>query len=651
MSDFLPVTKKELRAMGCEQPDFVYVCGDAYVDHPSFGMAIITRVLQAHGYSIGIIAQPNMKNEHCMEVFGKPRLSFLVSSGNMDSMVNHYYVSKKPRENDLYSPGGRRGFRPDYAVIEYCKRIRESYGDVAVIVGGIEGSLRRMAHYDYWSNSFKRSVLLDSGADIVMYGMGEKSIPEIADALASGLNIRDITFINGTVYKTNDTYLIEDGEILPSYEDMKRDKTLYIKSFMKQKENNDPIRGKKLVEPYGDCFVVQNPPAMPLSEVEMDDVYNLPYTYTYHPMYESMGGIPAIEEVKFSIVSNRGCFGSCNFCALAFHQGRIIQTRSHESIVSEAKRMTEDKDFKGYIHDVGGPTANFRHPSCKKQLTCGTCANRECLVPSPCKNMDTSHTDYVALLRKLRKIPKVKKVFIRSGIRFDYLMADENREFFNELIKYHISGQLKVAPEHVSNNVLEKMGKPEHSVYVAFKEEYERLNKKNNMDQYLVPYYMSSHPGSSLKDAIELALFIKETGVMPRQVQDFYPTPSTLSTVMYYTELDPYTFKHIHVAKNPHEKAMQRALMQYKVPENRMLVEEALTKAGRTDLIGYGPECLIRPASDMHNKGNKAKNAVNVAKNNTDGNKKTVFRNNGNISDNRSRSKKGTGKNFSKKRK
>ncbi len=607
-NNFLPVCWEDLLERNIEQLDFVYVSGDAYVDHPSFGAAIICRVLESHGYKVGIIAQPDLSDPNVMEKLGIPRLAYLVSSGNMDSMVNHYYVSKKRREKDSYSPGGVMGKRPDYAVKTYCNFIRRKQKDIPIIIGGIEASLRRMAHYDYWSDSLKPSLLLESGADLISYGMGEKCLVEIADALNSGLSVKDITFIKGTVFSTKDQDYCKDAVVLPSFLDLKKEKKKYAESFLTQKSNHDPFHGKKLAEEYPEgVWVIQNPPQPPLSELEMDDVYRLPFQYTYHPMYEKDGGIPAIEEVKFSIVSNRGCFGSCNFCALAFHQGRIIQVRSHASILEEAKRMTKDKDFKGYIHDVGGPTANFRHPSCKKQMTCGTCKHRECLVPKPCPNMDSSHLDYLKLLRKMREIPGIKKIFIRSGIRFDYLMADKNTEFFNELVQHHISGQLKVAPEHVSNTVLEKMGKPEHQVYENFKEKYERINKKFDKNQFLVPYYMSSHPGCGLEEAIELALYIKKTKVMPKQVQDFYPTPSTLSTVMYYTEMDPYTFEKIHVAKNPHEKAMQRALMQYKIPANYELVAEALKKAGREDLIGYGKECLIRPRERQERSFSKGK--------------------------------------------
>jgi uncharacterized radical SAM protein YgiQ len=593
---FLPVTRQEMEQRGWTQPDFVYITGDAYVDHPSFGVAIISRVLEAHGYKVAIISQPDWKDKESIQVFGRPRLGFLVTSGNMDSMVNHYSVSKKRRKSDAYTPGGVMGKRPDYAVVVYCNLIRQTYKDVPILIGGIEASLRRMAHYDYWSNKVKRSILLDSQADLLMYGMGEHSIIEIAEALDAGLDVKDITYIAGTVYKARSLDSVYDYELLPSYQEIREDKKTYAKSFYTQYGNTDPFSGKCLVEPYKEHeYVVQNPPATPLSQMEMDDVYALPYTKTYHPSYEAAGGVPAISEVKFSLVSNRGCFGGCNFCALTFHQGRIIQTRSHESIINEAVEMTKDKDFKGYIHDVGGPTADFRQPSCDKQLEHGVCKNRQCLFPKPCKNLKVDHSDYIALLRKLRKIPNVKKVFIRSGIRFDYVVYDKNKEFLKELCKYHVSGQLKVAPEHISNRVLMKMGKPSHDVFEKFTSQYKEMNEKLHMNQYLVPYLMSSHPGSTLDDAIELALYLKEIHHMPEQVQDFYPTPSTLSTCMYYTGLDPRTMEPVYVPKSPKEKKMQRALMQYQRPENYEIVAEALRMAGRTDLIGFGPECLIPP--------------------------------------------------------
>ena len=605
-TDFLPVSRQDMEEKGISQLDFVYVIGDAYVDHPSFGHAIISRLLEAYGFQVGIISQPDWKDEKSISVLGEPRLGFLVSAGNMDSMVNHYTVSKKRRQKDAYSPGGVMGKRPDNATIVYCNLIRRSYKHTPIIVGGIEASLRRLAHYDYWSDSLKRSVLLDSGADLISYGMGEHSIVEIAQALDSGIAVKDITFVKGTVYKTRNPEFVRDAVILPSYDELKADRKNYAKSFYTQYCNTDPFSGKKLAEPYGgQLYVVQNPAAMPLTQTEMDDVYGLPYKRTWHPSYDAAGGIPAISEVKFSLVSNRGCFGGCSFCALTFHQGRIIQTRSHDSILLEAQQMTEDADFKGYIHDVGGPTANFRHPACKKQLERGVCPNKQCLFPKPCKNLKADHSDYLSLLRKLRKIPKVKKVFVRSGIRFDYLMEDQDDSFFRELIKYHISGQLKVAPEHVSDAVLQKMGKPEHAVYQRFVEKYKRLNQKEGKNQFLVPYLMSSHPGCSLKEAVKLAEYLRDLGYMPEQVQDFYPTPSTISTCMYYTGLDPRTMEPVYVPKNPHEKAMQRALIQYRKPQNYELVREALLRAGRQDLIGYGPDCLIRPRASESEKNRK----------------------------------------------
>ena len=593
---FLPISKEDMREQGIEQLDFVYISGDAYVDHPSFGHAIIARVLQSHGYSVGIIAQPDWTKPESIDILGEPRLGFLVSAGNMDSMVNHYSVSKKRRSTDAYTPGGVMGKRPDYATIVYCNLIRQTYKQKPIIIGGIEASLRRLAHYDYWSDKLKRSILLDSGADIISYGMGERSIVEIADALDSGLDVKDITFIDGTVYKTRNRDIIYDAIELPHFEDLKKDKLNYAKSFYTQYCNTDPFSGKRLFETYdGKLFVVQNPAAKPLSQSEMDAVYALPYMGTYHPSYEEAGGVPAIAEVKFSIISNRGCFGGCSFCALTFHQGRIIQTRSHESILAEANKMVWDPDFKGYIHDVGGPTANFRAPACKKQLEKGACPNKQCLFPQPCKNLEVDHSDYISLLRKLRELPNVKKVFVRSGIRFDYLMADKDQTFLRELCEHHVSGQLKVAPEHISDAVLQKLGKPEVAVYNRFVKAYKAMNEKLGKKQFLVPYLMSSHPGSTLKEAVELAEYLRDLGYMPEQVQDFYPTPSTISTCMYYTGVDPRNMQPVYVATNPHEKAMQRALIQYRNPKNYDLVVEALTKAGRTDLIGYDKKCLIRP--------------------------------------------------------
>ena len=591
---FLPISKEEMLDRGWVQCDFVYVIGDAYVDHPSFGHAIISRVLESHGYSVGIISQPDWKDPKSIDVFGKPRLGFLVSGGNMDSMVNHYSVTCHRRKTDAFTPGGVMGKRPDYATVVYCNLIRRTYKDVPILIGGIEASLRRLSHYDYWSNKMKRSILLDSQADILMYGMGEKSIVELADALNAGMAVKDITYIDGTVYKTAQVDESLPSICLPSFEEVKADRRRYAESFKIQYGNCDPFTAKRLIEPFDQKYVVQNPPQKPLSQEEMDAVYDLPYMRTYHPSYEKAGGVPAIEEVKFSLVSCRGCFGACSFCALTFHQGRIIQTRSHESILREAEKIIADPDFKGYIHDVGGPTANFRQPACQKQLTKGACGGRQCLYPTPCKNMKADHSDYISLLRKLRKLPGVKKVFIRSGIRFDYLLADPKDTFFRELVQHHISGQLKVAPEHVSDQVLKRMGKPRRAVYDQFVNKYFALNQQLGLKQYLVPYLMSSHPGSTLKEAIELAEYIRDMGYNPEQVQDFYPTPSTLSTVMYYTGLDPRTMEKVYVPTDPHEKAMQRALIQYRSPQNYALVREALIKAHREDLIGNGPKCLIR---------------------------------------------------------
>lgn len=603
MKDFLPISKEDMKKRGWEQVDFTYVIGDAYVDHSSFGPAIISRVLESRGFKVGIIAQPDWKNEESINVFGRPRLGFLVSGGNMDPMVNHYTVSKKRRKTDAYTPGGVIGKRPDHATVVYCNLIKKLYKDSPIIIGGIEASLRRLAHYDYWSDSLKRSILLDSQADIISYGMGEHSIVEIAEALDSGLDVKDVTFIDGTVYKTKGIENVYDYEMLPSYEDLKADKLNYARSFNIQYMNTDPFTGKRLVEPYDKgIYVVQNPAAKPLTQIEMDDVYALPYMNTYHPVYEKDGGVPAISEIKFSITSNRGCFGSCSFCALTFHQGRILQTRSHESIIEEAKAMTEEPDFKGYIHDVGGPTANFRQPACSKQMEHRACKNKQCLFPEPCKNMKIDHKDYISLLRELRKIPKVKKVFVRSGIRFDYAIADKDHTFIRELCKYHVSGQLRVAPEHVSDNVLKLMGKPGNDVYEKFVKECEHINEELGLKQYLVPYLMSSHPGSTLKDAIKLAEYVRDIGYMPEQVQDFYPTPSTISTCMYYTGVDPRTMEPVYVARNPHEKAMQRALIQYKEPSNYELVKEALIKEKRQDLIGFGGRCLIPPRKIEHHK-------------------------------------------------
>lgn len=605
--DFLPISVKDMKDRGWEQCDFVYVIGDAYVDHSSFGPAIISRLLESFGYKVGIISQPDWKIKESIAILGKPRLGFIVSAGNMDSMVNHYTVNKKHRHTDAYTPGGVMGKRPDYATIVYCNLIKQTYKDVPIIIGGIEASLRRLAHYDYWSDKIKHSILIDSGADIISYGMGEHSIVEIADALNSGIDITDITFIKGTVYKAKSLDNLYDYIELPDYDDICENKKTYAESFYTQYVNTDPFTAKTLVEKYKEkLYVVQNPPAMPLTTQEMDDIYALPYMRNYHPSYEKNGGVPALNEIKFSITNNRGCFGGCSFCALTFHQGRIIQVRSHQSIIEEAKLMTKDPDFKGYIHDVGGPTANFRYPSCNKQLTRGVCPNRQCLFPKPCGNLTVDHSDYIKLMHELQSIDGVKKVFIRSGIRFDYCMADSDDTFMRELCENHISGQLRVAPEHISDNVLKRMGKPENSVYEAFLKRYDRINNKTGKKQYVVPYLMSSHPGSTMKEAIELAEYIRDLGYMPEQVQDFYPTPSTLSTCMYYTGYDPRTMEKVYTPVTYHEKAMQRALIQYRNPENYELVKEALIKNGRSDLIGFDKKCLIPPRKLEHRYKDKA---------------------------------------------
>lgn len=620
---FLPVTKEEMLKRGWDRPDFVYVCGDAYVDHSSFGAAIICRVLESHGYKVCMIAQPDWHSTDDFKRFGEPRLAFLVSAGNIDSMVNHYTVAKKRRSKDAYSPGGKAGLRPDRATIVYCNKIREAYKNAAIIIGGIEASLRRLSHYDYWDNKVRRSILLDSGADLLLYGMGEHQIVEMADALDSRLPVSELTFLRGTVYKTRDRERIGDCIWLPNYTETASDKNKYAESYMIQYGNTDFVTAKTLAEEYREGIVVQNPPSPPLTEEELDRVYSLPYMRTYHPMYESMGGIPAIEEIKFSLSANRGCFGSCNFCAITFHQGRIVTARSDKSLVEEAVLMTEEKDFKGYIHDVGGPTANFMQPACKKQLKAGACKDRQCLFPEKCPNLIVDHKRYLRVLRKLRNIPKVKKVFIRSGLRYDYLIYDKDESFFNELCKYHISGQLRIAPEHVSDRVLEKMGKPKKEVYDRFVKKFDEINRKCRLDQYCIPYLMSSHPGSDLKAAVELAEYLRDTGHMPEQVQDFYPTPGTMSTCMYYTEIDPRTGKKVYVPKNPHEKAMQRALMQYRVPANYDLVKEALIKVGREDLIGFTPHCLIRPQKPIEDVRRNNKNNQNTKTKNT-AKKKTI---------------------------
>ena len=596
MPEFLPISHADMQRRGWEQCDFVYIIGDGYVDHPSFGHAIISRVLEDAGYKVGIISQPDWKNPASINALGEPRLGFLVMGGNMDSMVNHYTVSKAHRKQDAYTPGGVMGKRPDYAVTVYCNLIRRTYRRKPIIIGGIEASLRRLAHYDYWSDRLKRSILLDSQADLLIYGMGERAVVEIANALNDGMDAQDITYIDGTVYKTREPDTSVPSITLPAFPDMQKNPRVYAESFSIQYRNTDPFCAKRLIEPYGDHeFIVQTPPQKPLSQKEMDHVYDLPYCRTFHPSYKKLGGIPAIAEIEFSLTSCRGCFGACNFCALTFHEGRVVQTRSHESILAEARQMVQEKEFKGYIHDVGGPTADFRGPACKKQLTKGACPNRNCLFPEPCKNMVADHRDYVKLLRELKDIPGVKKVFIRSGIRFDYVLADKDQTFLSELVKDHVSGQLRVAPEHVSNRVLSYMGKPRHEVYQEFIRRFDACNKKTGKQQYALPYFMSSHPGCDLEDAVELAEYIRDMGFIPEQAQDFYPTPSTLSTCMYYTGLDPRTMDPVYVPKSPHEKAMQRALIQYRNPENYELVCEALRRTHREDLIGFGPKCLVRP--------------------------------------------------------
>lgn len=602
-SDFLPITPEDMHSRGIETPDFVYVIGDAYVDHPSFGAAIVSRVLESAGYSVCIIAQPDWHSCEDFKRFGRPRLGFLVTSGNIDSMVNHYTAAKKRRNTDFYSPGGKAGCRPDRAVIVYCNRIREAYGrDVPVIIGGIEASLRRFAHYDYWSDRVRRSILIDSGADLLIFGMGEHQIVEIADMLNAGVPVGDLKFTDGTVYLESDkNTLPENTVIVNSYDEVSSDKTAYAEAFLKQSAEQDAVRGKPVAQLDRDFYVVQNPPSMPLTTQELDDVYMLPYARDYHPIYKSQGGVPAISEVKFSLTSCRGCFGGCSFCALTFHQGRTITSRSHESLLAEAEMLTKLPGFKGNIHDVGGPTANFRAPSCKRQLTHGVCKNRQCLFPTPCKNLEVSHSDYLSLLRKLRKINGVKKVFVRSGIRYDYLLYDNDESFFTELCKYHISGQLKVAPEHISDHVLKYMGKPGQSVYEKFSDKFYEINERLGKKQFLVPYLMSSHPGSRIKDAVYLAEFLRDNHMNPEQVQDFYPTPGSLSTCMYYTGIDPRTMTEVYVPKSYEEKQMQRALLQYKRPENHNLVRKALIIAERTDLIGNGPKCLI--SDKPHKKG------------------------------------------------
>lgn len=604
MNGFLPVTKEEMTARGWEQADFVYVSGDAYVDHPSFGASIITRVLENAGYKVAFLAQPKWNTDVDFKRFGRPRLGFLVSSGNIDSMVAHYTAAKKKRSNDAYSPGGKAGFRPDRAVIVYCNKIREIYGDIPIVIGGLEASLRRFAHYDYWDDKIRRSILFDSQADLLSFGMGERSMVEIANLLNVGVPVSEIRDVRGTCYSVDVRETPYTGAECPSFDNVCNSKKEYAVSCRIQQDEQDFFRGKVVKQRHGNRMLVQNQPALPLSQEELDAVYALPYMRTYHPMYEKDGGIPGIEEVRFSITHNRGCFGGCNFCSLAFHQGRYITTRSKESVINEAKLLTTLPDFKGYIHDVGGPTANFRAPSCEGQEKRGLCKGKKCLAPAPCPNLKSNHTEYLDILREMRSLPKIKKVFIRSGIRYDYLLADKDETFFRELVAHHVSGQLKVAPEHCSAAVLDKMGKPHIEAYVEFSRKYFGFSKKEGKEQYLVPYLMSSHPGSTLKDAVELALFLKKIGIRPEQVQDFYPTPGTVSTCMFYTGLDPYTMKEVYVAKDPHEKALQRALLQYYDPSKRELVIEALKKAGRADLIGTSDKCIVKPVFSNKNKLN-----------------------------------------------
>lgn len=605
MSEFLPINRQEMEARGWQQPDFVYICGDGYVDHPSFGAAIICRTLESHGFKVCFLAQPDWHNVEEFRQFGKPRLGFLISSGNIDSMVNHYTVAKKRRHKDLYTPDSEGFKRPDRAVIVYSQMARQAYKDANIIIGGIEASLRRLGHYDYWDDKVRKSIIIDANADLLLYGMGENSIIEVAEALDSGLEIKYLTYLDGTVFKTKNLEDAHEPIMLPSYEEICKDKFAYAKSFQIQYLNTDHYNAKTLVESYQGWYVVQNRPNRPLTQREFDRAYSLDYNRTYHPSYKH---IPAIDEVKFSLISNRGCFGSCNFCALAFHQGRIVQTRSHESILAEAGKMVWDPDFKGYIHDVGGPTANFRQTACKKQNKHGACPTKQCLWPKPCNNLEVSHQDYKELLNKLKMLPNVKKVFVRSGIRYDYLMYDKDDSFFRELVQNHISGQLKVAPEHISDQVLDKMGKPRRGLYEKFVDKYYRLNEEYHKKQFLVPYLMSSHPGCTLEDAIELAEYLRDIHHQPEQVQDFYPTPGTLSTTMYYTGLDPRDMSKVYVPKSAKEKAMQRALIQYRNPKNYDLVYEALIKANRKDLIGFGKKCLIRPRKSNHQQNYSFKN-------------------------------------------
>lgn len=625
MNGFLPLSRGDMEERGIKQFDFIYVTGDAYVDHPSFGAAIVTRLLESLGYTVGIISQPDWKSERDFKIYGKPRLAFLVTGGNIDSMVAHYTAAKRKRSDDAYTAGGKAGKRPDRAVIVYCKKIREIYGNVPIAIGGLEASLRRFAHYDYWDDLVRPSILLDSGADLLMYGMGEHQIEELARRLDGGESISNIHNIRGTCYLTEPINTPIGAAECASYEQVKENKKAYARSCRQQYDQQDEVYGKTVIQRHGKMMLVQNPPSYSLTTEELDRIYSLPYMRAYHPSYESVGGVPGIEEVKFSITHNRGCFGYCNFCSIALHQGRRITCRSEESILDEARRLTEMPDFKGYIHDVGGPTANFRKPSCEKQIKLGLCKGKKCLAPEPCPNLEADHSEYIDILRKLRKIKGVKKVFIRSGIRYDYLMEDESDEFIKELIKNHVSGQLKVAPEHCSAAVLDKMGKPHIEAYKKFQKKFYKITKGIGKEQYLVPYLMSSHPGSTLKEAIELAVFLKENNMRPEQVQDFYPTPGTLSTCMFYTGLDPYTMEEVYVPRTPEEKKMQRTLLQYFKPENKRIVISALKKAGRTDLIGYGKNCLVTPEKNIgkaEKKNNRNVRKVGGKWRNTKGKKK-----------------------------
>ena len=596
---FLPVSKEDMERRGWDSYDFLIITGDAYVDHPSFGTAIISRVLEAEGYRVAVMAQPDWKKPESFTALGRPRLAVMISAGNIDSMVAHYTAAKKRRHDDAYSPGRKGGLRPDHATVVYSNRIREVYGDIPIVIGGLEASLRRFAHYDYWEDKVRRSILFDAQADILTYGMGERATREIAARLASGTPVEEITDVRGTCVAARFPNVCAYPKVeVPSFEEVASSKEAYARANMVEYLEHDYVVGKAILQKHGNQLLIVNPPAAPLTTKEMDQVAELPYVKEPHPMYDDMGGVPSIEEVRFSVTHNRGCFGACNFCSLAFHQGRTISCRSHESVVREVKALTEHPGFKGYIHDVGGPAATFRRPSCQKQLKHGMCKNRACLAPEPCPNLDADHTDYMLLMRKLREIPKVKKVFIRSGIRFDYLMKDPSGEFFTDLVQHHISGQLKVAPEHCVAHTLDYMGKPHIEVYEKFREKYFKLNRRYGKDQYLVPYLISSHPGCTLQDAVQLAEWLNKQGHMPEQVQDFYPTPGTLATCMWYTGIDPRTMKPVFVPKTPHDKALQRALMQWRTPQNRELVKEALEKTHRTDLIGFGKHCLIRPDKD-----------------------------------------------------